>query len=372
MLKYLKYYLSTALIVLAIFVFSLGPNYPTFFFIGFSLFVVLGDLILPKDIATQKYSLPKLINLPIYMNFPLLLIFLVQISFVMGSNEPAWVSNSFVILFNIDLISMKQGVTVLDQVALIGVGSLYLGMIGTVPGHELTHRKKDRFDMFFGNWLLSFSWDCAFALEHVYGHHKNVGLPSDPATAKRGENIYMFMIRASVQEHLDAWKIELSHLRRRGKSPYGFHNKMIIGYLRSSVITFIAYIAGGVIGMLFYLLIAAVAKGLLEAINYVEHYGLVRVPDTPVYPRHSWNSNDVISSLLLYNVTRHSAHHEKSNLKFWELDSYPDAPTMPYGYLTMLYIAVFAPYYFHYIMKPKLKEWDESFASDAERQIVAT
>ena len=45
--------------------------------------------------------------------------------------------------------------------------------------------------MFVGNWLLAFSWDCTFAIEHVYGHHKNVGFPEDPATGKRGENIYL-------------------------------------------------------------------------------------------------------------------------------------------------------------------------------------
>ena len=105
MFKYLKYYLSTFLIVLAIYVSSLGPNYPTFFFIGFSLFVVLGDLILPKDIITQKYSLPKLINLPIYINFPLLLIFLVQISFVMGSNDPAML---YMLLKFIERINFKS------------------------------------------------------------------------------------------------------------------------------------------------------------------------------------------------------------------------------------------------------------------------
>ena len=99
-------------------------------------------------------------------------------------------------------------------------------------------------------------------------------------------------------------------------------------------------------------------------------YGLVREEDKPVCLRHSWNANNVISSLLLYNVTRHSAHHEKSNLKFWELEAYPKSPMLPYGYLTMLYIASFLPFLFHQIMKPKLDEWDQSFATAAERKIA--
>ena len=49
--------------------------------------------------------------------------------------------------------------------------------MGTVPGHELSHRINNKYDLFIGSWLLSLSWDCAFAIEHVYGHHKNVALP---------------------------------------------------------------------------------------------------------------------------------------------------------------------------------------------------
>ena len=245
-----------------------------------------------------------------------------------------------------------------------------MGTMGTVAGHELTHRKKNKFDMFIGNWLLALSWDCTFAIEHVYGHHKNVCLSNDPASAKRGENLYVFIFRAIVQEQKDAWKIEFDHLQRRGFNPYGIHNKMIIGYLRSLLITIGAYFIGGSIGMLFYLLCAFVAKSLLEVINYTEHYGLVREPNKPICTRHSWNSNNIVSSLILYNVTRHSAHHEKSNLKFWELDAYPDAPMMPQGYLSMLYLAVFLPFGYRKIMAKKLMDWDENYATPAERKIA--
>ncbi len=79
-----------------------------------------------------------------------------------------------------------------------------------------------------GNWLLAFSWDCAFAIEHVYGHHKNVGLDIDPATAKRGENIYKFIFTAMIKEHLDAWKIESYRSQRSNTSLFRIGNKMIV------------------------------------------------------------------------------------------------------------------------------------------------
>ena len=369
-MKYAKYYISTCLVILAIFICSGGRNYPTYFFLSFSVLIILGDLYLDKDLSIEKYGHTRLVNLPIYINFPFLLIYLIEIIFILGNHEPGWLIDMYSNYLSINLMSLKNELTILDKISLIAVGSLYIGIIGTVPGHELTHRKKDWFDMFFGNWLLSISWDCAFALEHSYGHHKNVGLTTDPATAKRGENIYIFILRATVKEHLDAWNIEFSYLKRRSYNPFSLHNKMIIGYVRSLSITYMAYLIGGIYGMMFYLLCAFIAKALLEVINYIEHYGLVREPNKPVRPRHSWNANHVISSLLLYNVTRHSAHHEKSTLHFWELDPYQEAPMMPYGYLTMLYIAIFLPFLFHRIMKKKLIEWDQFFATEAEREIA--
>ena len=149
-------------------------------------------------------------------------------------------------------------------------------------------------------------------------------------------------------------------------------NKMIRGYIRSSILCFSAFAIGGPLGVVLFLFWAILAKSYLETINFVEHYGLVRAPGEPIMPRHSWNSNHVISSSLLYNLNRHSSHHEKTSLRYWELKSYPDAPTLPYGYLHCLYIAFFVPFLFKKMMKPKLEEWDQSYASEKEKEILAT
>jgi alkane 1-monooxygenase len=57
---------------------------------------------------------------------------------------------------------------------------------------------------------------------------------------------------------------------------------MIIGYIRSLIITIIALVIGGTSGMFFFLLLAMLSKSLLEAINYIEHYGLVRERGKPI------------------------------------------------------------------------------------------
>ncbi len=369
-MKYLKYYISPITIILAIYTCSAGAYHSTLFFIGFSLFIILGDIFIREDANEDQYSHVYLLDLPMYINFPLLMI-LVAITVFVLSNDPSIAFAEILKNYlNIDLVNMRQSITLSDSIFLTALTGLFIGIMGTVPGHELVHRKKSKFDMFMGNWLLAFSWDCAFAVEHVYGHHKHVGLPSDPATAKRGENIYLFILRAIIKEQKDAWNIELSQAKRREQPLFTIRNRMFIGYLKSLSITCIAYLIGGFSGLLIFLLCAFIAKSLLEVINYSEHYGLIRVSGEPVYPRHSWNSNSTMSSIYLYNVTRHSSHHEKANLKYWELKSYNDAPMMPQGYLTMLYMALFLPHFFHKMMAKKLIEWDRSYATEEERVLA--
>ena len=366
-MKYLKYYISPLTIITAIYTCSIGAYYSTLFFIGFSLFIILGDMIVKKDASEETYSYVLLLDVPMYINLPLLMLLVLFTVFALSSDPSDLFQSICMNYLNIDLFNMRQSMNVADSISLVALTGLFIGIMGTVPGHELVHRKKDKFDMFMGNWLLAFSWDCAFAIEHVYGHHKNVGLAHDPATAKRGENIYLFILRAIIKEQKDAWSIELNQAKRREQSFISIRNRMIIGYCRSLFITFIAYLIGGISGVLIFLLCAFIAKSLLEVINYSEHYGLIRVPGETVFPRHSWNSNSTMSSIYLYNVTRHSSHHEKANLKYWELKSYNDAPMMPQGYLTMLYMALFLPHFFHRMMGKKLIEWDNNHATDSER-----
>mgnify|MGYP001396941509 FL=1 len=370
-MKYLKYYISTLTLVVAIYVCTLGTNFPTIFFIGFSMFIILGDILLSHDDHERTYKNTFLLNLPMYINLPLLLLFLFIVVFILGENSSNAFSSFLLTHLNIDIVYSRESINTLDSISLVALSGLFIGTMGTVSGHELVHRKKDKFDLFMGNWLLAMSWDCAFAVEHVYGHHKNVGLDIDPATAKRGENIFAFIIRAIVKEQKDAWLIELDQLKRRDMSVLSLNNRMIFGYLRSIIITAISFLVGGIGGMLIFLLCAFVAKSLLEVINYSEHYGLVRVPGEIVQPRHSWNSNSTMSSIYLYNVTRHSSHHEKANLKYWELRAYEGAPMMPQGYLTMLYLAIFAPYFFHRMMAKKLIEWDNKYATEKEKILAS-
>ena len=372
MLKYCKYYIPAMTGILFIIFILMGQNYPTYFFIAWSLFLFIGDYVLPRDKEIEQFSFPAILNFSIYINLPILFCLIFLVVSVFGNNSPNWYIEGLYSTLSVDFYQVVESFTLLDKISIIFQTTLLIGILGTVPGHELTHRKQNKFDMFIGNWMLAFSWDCTFAIEHVYGHHKDVCLEEDPASAKRGENIYLFIVRASVLEQISGWRLEAERLKRRNQNILSVHNRMIIGYSRSLIITILAFIFGGILGMAAFILCAFIAKLYLEAINYIEHYGLVRERGKPVEMRHSWNSNHFLSSIYLCNVTRHSDHHRSAKLYFWELNpTHDDAPLLPYGYLSMLYLVLITPFLYKKIMAKKLAYWDRNNATEYERNYYA-
>ena len=371
MTKYIKYYFSIFLAFLAILSILMGSYYPTIFFALYSTIIIIGDSFLNPDKKLQSFSYPFFLDLSIYLALPVLFILVFFVISIFSNDLPLWYISGFKNFLNIDFIHLQQSFNIFDKISIIMTTFLIGGAMSIAGGHELAHRKKNKFDLYVGNWLLAFSFDCNFAIEHVYGHHKNVCLPEDPASAKRGENIYTFILRGIMNEHLSGWELELNRLKRKKIGFFTFDNRILKGYFRSVLISAISFWLFGLIGMFTFFLIAFLSKASLETINYVEHYGLVRERGKPVRMRHSWNSNHFFSSIYLYNVTRHSDHHRNSNLKFWELNPIDkDAPMLPYGYLTMLYLAAFLPYVYKKIMKKELDNWDQNYANEFERKLV--
>ena len=126
------------------------------------------------------------------MALPLVALLLLSFAWASGSGTQDFLDIGQLLtgLFSYDFFAARNGSVWFDYVgALLGVGFMVAGY-GTNVGHELIHRIKDRIAMLEGRWLLSASCNADFAIEHVYGHHVTVGTDADPATARRGENMY--------------------------------------------------------------------------------------------------------------------------------------------------------------------------------------
>ena len=104
---------------------------------------------------------------------------------------------------------------------------------------------------------------------------------------------------------------------------------------------------------------AVVGFSLLEVVNYLEHYGLLREKRddgpaaTSAPARHSWNSDNVSSNVLLYHLQRHSDHHAHPMRRFQALRHFDEAPELPSGYATMILVALFPPLW-RRIMDPRV------------------
>ena len=360
MMKYLKYYIVPLLSTSVFIGIYLGGHWMWLGLVVLFLVVVGGDAVLGEDDSQPEYSYPWLLEIPLHLSLPIIILLLLTFAWASGSTGEDFLGIGQLLsgLFSYDFLTARDNNMLIDYIgALFGVGFVVAG-VGTNVGHELTHRIKDRIAMLEGRWLLSASCNADFAIEHVYGHHSTVGTDEDPATARKGENVYNFYIRSTVMGHISAWKHELKRLRKKGNDLLSFKNRIITGYMMSALWVWVFFIAGGIFGLILFLGQAAFAKLILEVVNYMEHYGLSRKPEQPVGPEHSWNSTKTMSTLVLFSLTRHSAHHETPRVKFWKLDPYKDAPQMPYGYLTTLIICLIPPLWYK-IINPSLNEWEQ-------------
>ena len=240
---------------------------------------------------------------------------------------------------------------------ILSIGTV-LGANGINVAHELGHRMNIR-ERVMAQLLLLPSFYMHFIIEHNMGHHKYVSTPEDPSTARYNENIYFFWVRSTFQSYFSAWKLEAKKLRRDGIKFFSIKNKMIwFTIIQSLYISTIFYFVG-LNNTLVIVLAGIFGFLLLETINYIEHYGLVRNKTKSggyerVLPKHSWNSNHEIGRIMLYELTRHSDHHFLSAKKYQTLDNHEEAPQLPMGYPASMLMSLIPPLWFS-VMNKRLK-----------------
>ncbi len=362
---YARYALGLTLVFLTSIGFFLGGAWAWLGFLELVIVAIGLDLIAGDELDESAFRRPWVLDGMLYATLPLMLAVTVAFAWMLAPEDLFGLGGAFERLTGYDALAAReanQWYHVLGGVATLGLDYA----LATVVAHELTHRTWSKPAQVVGRWLLALTGDASFAIEHVYGHHRNVGTRKDPATARRGENAYHFVLRSTVMSYLGAWKIERDRLAKRGSSPWSWRNRMHRGNLMFlSYVAFFAW-AAGTTGALLFLATAAYGKAYLELVNFIEHYGLVRDPEQAVQPWHSWNCNRRMSTWLTFNLPRHSHHHAMGQKPFYELRAYPDAPSLPVGYLTMMMIALVPPL-FNALMVPRVLEWDRVYAGEAER-----
>jgi alkane 1-monooxygenase len=228
--------------------------------------------------------------------------------------------------------------------------ALTMAMVSGVAintAHELGHKRASN-ERWLSKVALAQSAYGHFFIEHNRGHHVRVATPEDPASSRLGESFWEFLPRTVSGSLKSAWELEGVRLDRMGKSHWSPRNDILNAWAMT-VVLFGALTAIFGLVVLPYLVIQAVLGfSLLEVVNYLEHYGLLRGKREDgrferTAPEHSWNSNNVASNVLLYHLQRHSDHHANPMRRYQALRHYDEAPQLPTGYAGMIVTATFPP-----------------------------
>ena len=244
--------------------------------------------------------------------------------------------------------------------------ALSTGVVGGFcinAGHELGH-KKTRIEQVLAQLVLAPTAYGHFVVEHNRGHHRDVATFDDPASARMGESIWRFVLREWPGAWRRAWREEAQRLQRAGRGAFDPRNEI----LQTGAVTLLLWTALclwlGVGTLGFLLLASAWANFQLSSANYIEHYGLLRQtgPDgrpERCAPRHSWNSNSLVSNWVLFQLQRHADHHAHAARRYQSLRHFAEAPQLPTGYFGMFLLAYVPPLWFR-VMDPRLVQAVES------------
>lgn len=342
-MKDLKYLAALTIPLSAIISIALGAYWSYFTVIYVFVIIPSLELLLPQNVANldektkERKSISKLFDWMLYANIPI----------VFG-----------LVGYYIWSVTTFEYETYEIAGLLFSIG-LVLGANGINVAHELGHRLKTK-ERFLGKLLLLPSLYMHFYIEHNFGHHLNAATKEDPATALYKQTVYSFWVTSVSRQFIKAWKIQRTLLKTEQLGFLSVKNDMLWYMIFQLLYLASLYFVFGLKGMLFAAGAGVVGFLLLETVNYIEHYGLLRLKlPSGRYERvqeiHSWNSNHVLGRIVLYELTRHSDHHYISSKKYQLLDYHNSSPQMPYGYPTSMVLSLFPPLWFK-IMNPLIPE----------------
>jgi alkane 1-monooxygenase len=231
---------------------------------------------------------------------------------------------------------------------------------GINTAHELGHKKEEA-ERWLAKVALAPTAYGHFYIEHNRGHHVRVATPDDPASSRMGESFYRFFPRTVFGSLRSAWALEVKRYARRDRHPFRLGNDVINAWLMTAALWTALTVWLGV-GVLPYLLVQALmGYWILEVVNYMEHYGMLRQQVGPAdrrryercRPEHSWNANQVVTNVLLYHLQRHSDHHANPTRRYQALRDFPESPVLPTGYAGMM-VAALIPPVFRRLMDPRV------------------
>ncbi len=262
-------------------------------------------------------------------------------------------------------MAIQDGITGTQLIGACLSSGIFAG-IGIIYGHELAHTKGSSFVI--ARWMMALSGKAHFCYAHVYNHHLELGHQDDPATSPRGRSLFKHFPLSGIGQSKFLFNMEKQRLERLGKPFLSWQNRWIRGYLMSLPTVALFWFAGGWIGVAALGALWIIANFELEALNYLEHYGLIREKGQPIDYRHSWDNNTAFTSWFFIEIGRQADHHDRGETHFWELDEV-GAPNCGRGYFSLFALTLLPPIW-HKYMDEQLGKWDDEMANEGELKIA--
>ena len=249
------------------------------------------------------------------------------------------------------------------------LSTAFVTAYGALPAsHELGHRD-DPLRRRVGNLLDTFLLAPYGVLSHNHVHHLKLDTPIDAETARRGQSLYRFMVYMGWNRHLESWHVEAQRLRRLGMSPWSWRSAVWRGFTQYALLLVAVAGVAGARGVGLAVLVSVLALLMLTALSYAQHYGLTRVPDSPVRTHHAWNHLYPLTRGGMFEITTHSQHHMDVDVRYWQLTPLPDAPQLPSAWVCLLLALV--PPLWERLLRRRLDDWDRRYAEGEERRLAA-
>lgn len=306
----------------------------------FFVFIPLLDFVIGEDVTNPPPEIIELMEADRYYSW---LLYLSVPLFWLGLLVPAWLVGTH------DLPWWA--------ILAMAVGTGYSSGTAITVGHELGHKlnKTDRVMAILANAVSGYGHFC---IEHNRGHHTWVATPEDCSSARFNESVYAFALRDSFGALVNGWRREIERMRRKGRPALHWSNEILQGYTITLVVALLLIALFGPVMIPFLLIQYAVGWYALSQANYVEHYGLKRQKLAngryeQVQPHHSWNTNHLISNVMLFHLQRHSDHHANPLKPYQGLLDHENLPRLPSGYPGCFVLTALPPLW-RRIMNPKV------------------
>lgn len=347
-MDYLRYYLNCLLPLAAIAGFLLGDQW-VWLGIATLPLLLIADTLSPQDYAPRNIRNGALADVVIYVQTLLVLATFVAFAWrahvgfdpAMGPLEP-WIASAVVLI--------------------------WIGLIANVgSAHELMHRH-NRLAAFIGKLGFGIIGAPNRDISHTVSHHLYFDTARDYDTGQRGESVYRFVPRCIWGNTLDEIEFERRRLAAQGHGLWHWRSRILWSGPILLALLGVMYWAGGVPAMLVQLAAMVGGRILGEALNYLQHFGLLRVPGRAIEDRHTWNHLSAITRILGLEITNHVEHHQNPDRPYYALTPRPNGPQM--RNILLWGIAAFFPPIWNRAIQPRLKDWDLNHASAEERALA--